>query len=518
MTSKINLFFGLLFFAVFVYFIFWGFNFIGNGSRTIFLLASIFGVFMAFNIGGNDVANSFGTSVGSKTLTISQALCIAAVFEVSGAVLAGSQVTNTIKKGIVNLENIFMQPNDFMFIMMSALIAAAVWLLIATKKGLPVSTTHSIVGAIVGSSLTFGFISEASKSPLLMVQWSKVGSIALSWVVSPLLGGIVSFSVYKVIKKYILDYNDVTQVKIDKLKKEKKDLKKQHKKYFESLSDTQKVICAEEMNRDAYTMKDPFFDPDDLDSDYYKKIYEIDLKKEALKTHKALEIGVPIVAASGTFVIGSMLFFKGLKNLNLSFTYLDKILILFMLSSAIWMVMFILAKTLRRTDLSKSTFMLFSWMQVFSACGFAFSHGSNDIANAVGPFVAIIDTLVNNEIVFASSVPSIVMFTFGVSLIVGLWFIGKEVITTVGTNLTKIHPASGLSAELAAAGVVMLASVFGLPVSSTHILIGAVLGIGVVNKETNWKLMKPIALAWIITLPISAIFSAVGFLVLRFIF
>lgn len=153
-------------------------------------------------------------------------------------------------------------------------------------------------------------------------------------------------------------------------------------------------------------------------------------------------------------------------------------------------------------------------MQVFTACAFAFSHGSNDIANAVGPFVAILDVIKENAIAAKASVPAPVMLTFGVSLIVGLWFIGKEVIQTVGTNLTEMHPASGFAAELAAAAVVMGASSLGIPVSSTHILVGAVLGIGIVNKNTNWKLMKPIGLAWVITLPAAACISALFFVVL----
>ena len=161
---------------------------------------------------------------------------------------------------------------------------------------------------------------------------------------------------------------------------------------------------------------------------------------------------------------------------------------------------------------------MFSWMQVFTAAGFAFSHGSNDIANAIGPFAAILEVLRTGAIGSQAAVPTIAMLTFGVALVVGLWFIGKEVIQTVGHNLTKMHPASGFSAELAAAGVVMLASVMGLPVSSTHILIGAVLGVGLVNRSTNWGLMKSIGLAWVITLPAAGLLSALAFIALNNIF
>ncbi|MDY6811509.1 MAG: inorganic phosphate transporter, partial [Actinomycetota bacterium] len=154
-------------------------------------------------------------------------------------------------------------------------------------------------------------------------------------------------------------------------------------------------------------------------------------------------------------------------------------------------------------------FLLFSWMQVFTASGFAFSHGSNDIANAIGPFVAILDTMANNAINPEAPIPPAAMLSFGVAMIAGLWFIGRRVIATVGRNLTTMHPASGFAAELSAAAVVMGATILGLPVSSTHILIGAVLGIGLVNRSTNWGLMKPIGLAWVITLPAGAILGAI---------
>ncbi|WP_297573488.1 inorganic phosphate transporter [uncultured Campylobacter sp.] len=518
-NSYLNVFFGGLLIGFIIYFLIWGFGFIGDGNKTIFVLSSLFGIFMAFNIGGNDVANAFGTSVGSGTLTLTQALCIAAIFEVGGAVLAGSNVTNTIKTGLVKLDDMGLDPHDFIFIMMSALIAAALWLLIATFKGWPVSTTHAIVGAIVGSSLTFGFIIEDPNIHILsLVKWGNLSKIVISWFLSPLLGGVVSYLVYKAIKYYILDYNVIAQAKIDNLKRKRRQLKKEHKEYFDSLSDREKVIVAEAMNRDALAMKSPFFEPSDLDSTYYKKMYAIDSKKENLKSHKALEIGVPIVAALGTFVIGSMVIFKGFKNLDLGLSLLQNFLILIMISSAVWMSMFILAKTLRKSNLSKSTFLIFSWLQVFTASGFAFSHGSNDIANAVGPFAAIFDTLRNGEIALTSNTQPIVLLTFGVALVVGLWFIGKEVIATVGTHLTKIHPASGLSAELSAAGVVMGASVLGLPVSSTHILIGAIIGIGLVNREANWRLMKKIGLAWVVTLPAAALLSSVGFILIRSLF
>ena len=485
----------------------------------LFLVSVFLGIFMAFNIGGNDVANSFGTSVGSGTLSIAQALCIAAVFEASGAVIAGGEVTSTIRSGIIDLSKMDVHPRDFIYVMMSALFAAGAWLLFASRKGLPVSTTHAIIGGIVGSGLTLGaLLNTAETSALWLVQWDKIGKIAISWVLSLILGGVISFGIFWLIKHYILDYNRYAQIKIDRIKREKKSLRKLHKKTFETLDDIQKIAYAEALNHDIYAMRDPDFDPSELDSEYYKKVIELDAKKEKLKSHKALEYGIPAVAGIGAFVISAMLIFKGLHNLNFGLTNFYNYLIIGMSTLITWLLMFIFAKTLRRSNLNKSAFLMFSWLQVLTASGFAFSHGSNDIANAVGPFAAIIDTMATNSINPSTPVPQQIMIMFAVALIAGLWFIGKEVIATVGTNLTKIHPASGFSAELASAVVVMAASVLGLPISSTHVLIGAILGIGLVNHSTNWSLMKPIGLAWIITLPVSALLSAFAFVLLRHVF
>lgn len=518
-SSKISLIFYGIFCGVTIYFLIWGFGFIGSGDKMLFLVSVFLGIFMAFNIGGNDVANSFGTSVGSGTLSIAQALCIAAVFEASGAVIAGGEVTSTIRSGIIDLSKMDVHPRDFIYVMMSALFAAGAWLLFASRKGLPVSTTHAIIGGIVGSGLTLGaLLNTAETSALWLVQWDKIGKIAISWVLSPILGGVISFGIFWLIKHYILDYNRYAQIKIDRIKREKKSLRKLHKKTFETLDDIQKIAYAEALNHDIYAMRDPDFDPSELDSEYYKKVIELDAKKEKLKSHKALEYGIPAVAGIGAFVISAMLIFKGLHNLNFGLTNFYNYLIIGMSTLITWLLMFIFAKTLRRSNLNKSAFLMFSWLQVLTASGFAFSHGSNDIANAVGPFAAIIDTMATNSINPSTPVPQQIMIMFAVALIAGLWFIGKEVIATVGTNLTKIHPASGFSAELASAVVVMAASVLGLPISSTHVLIGAILGIGLVNHSTNWSLMKPIGLAWIITLPVSSLLSAFAFVLLRHVF
>ena len=508
---NLNILFVVGFLAMVGYFMAWGLDYTNHNHVLIFILATVFGVFMAFNIGGNDVANSFGTSVGAGTLTIKQALIVAAVFEVSGAVIAGGEVTKTIRKGIVDLSTINVDPMQFVYIMMAALLAAAVWLLIATKKGWPVSTTHSIIGGIVGSSITLGFMAGGSDSAFALVKWDKIGTIAFSWVLSPVLGGLVAYTLFFQIKRYVLRFNEETVVELASIKKEKKKHKLEHKKAFQRLAELQQIAYTSAMARDAHTVRDGDFDPAELESDYYKELHKIEQRKSELNATHALETYVPIFAALGSMLIGGMLLFKGLKNMHLGLSSLDNYLIIGMIGAAVWLVMAIFAKTLKGKDLDKSTFLMFSWMQVFTASGFAFSHGANDIANAIGPFAAILDILRTGEVGSQAAVPTIAMLTFGVALIVGLWFIGKEVIQTVGHNLTKMHPASGFAAELAAAAVVMVASVMGLPVSSTHILIGAVLGVGLVNNNANWALMKPIGMAWVITLPAAGLISALAF-------
>jgi len=515
--DRFSLAFGILLVFTTLYFLIWGLDYTASGHAPVFLLATLFGIFMAFNIGGNDVANSFGTSVGAGTLTMKQALAVAAIFEVSGAVIAGGEVTSTIRGGIVKLDDMGGDPDQFMYIMMSALLAAGLWLLFASKRGYPVSTTHSIIGGIVGSAIAMGFVMQGGSSAFSLVQWDQITRIIMSWIFSPLLGGLVSFGLFYLIRKHILLYNERAEKQLDLIEKEKRSHTERHRRAFEKLDEIQQLSFAENEGG-LLDSGGSEFDTGDLHSVYKAELTQLQERESNLNAHRAIEYWVPLVAALGAVVIAAMLLFKGLANLDLQLTLVFKFLVIGMVGAAVWMGALIVSKTMRGQSLSRTTFQLFSWMQVFTACGFAFSHGSNDIANAVGPFAAILDVLRTGEIGSKAAVPTPVMVTFGVALIVGLWFIGKEVILTVGHHLTKMHPASGFSAELSAAVVVLMASMLGIPVSSTHILIGAVLGIGLVNRHTNWKLMKPIAMAWVITLPVAAGLSAIFFLLLRNIF
>lgn len=513
-----HLTFGGLMAVSFTAFAIWSFVYVDQPNHSLLLITAVaLGLFMAFNIGGNDVANSFGTSVGAGTLTIKQALLIAAVFEVAGAVIAGGSVTDTVRSGIVDLGAISLDPLQFVYIMMAALLGAAIWLLVATRMGWPVSTTHSIIGGIVGAALTLGLTQGVGGWE--MVQWDKIGQIALSWVLSPLLGGFFAWVIFGFIKKYILGYNEKVDAAMLEIKRAQEEERAEDDPHdgFQRITDLQQDAYANAMlQKKKFKLKK--LDPEAPESEYYRQVHKLDKKAKRQESHRALEVYVPVLAAVSAALITSMLLVKGLGNLDLGLSLVTTAAIIGMVAALTWVSVSIFARSLQKYELSRATFVIFAWMQVFTAAAFAFSHGANDIANAIGPFVAILDVLKTGAIGSEAVVPMPALATFGIALIVGLWFVGRKVIATVGHGLTKMHPSSGFAAEIAAAAVVMAASVLGLPVSSTHILIGAVLGVGMVNHSANWKLMRPIALAWIITLPISAAIGAVGVLGISAIF
>ncbi|OEW19166.1 MULTISPECIES: inorganic phosphate transporter [Campylobacter] len=499
--QKDNLIAFVIFIISAIAFVIWGFGYISQHQLILFILASIFGIFMAFNIGGNDVANSFGTSVGAKTVTIKQALIIAAVFELSGAIFAGAEVTKTIRSGIVIFPN-SLDPMLFVIIMLAALLSSGVWIFIATKKGLPVSTTHSIVGGIVGASIMMGLLKFDGIQTLSMVKWSEILRIAISWVASPLLGGIVAYIIYSYIDKKILKPSEKLN---DDLKNIKKERKKFKEKYFLNL----KTKSQEEQIKELSAIA---LDEEEQENNFYRnKMKEFKDQEKDIDIYSILKTHMPIIACIAAAIISAMFLFKGLNNVS-TLDILQNFWIIGIIGTISYVITFAIVKIVKKTELNKTTDRIFSWFQIFTASSFAFSHGANDIANAIGPFAAILDVLKNGTINATSPVPFAALAMFGVALVVGLWFLGKEVITTVGSKLATIRPTTGFSAELGASIVILLATQFGIPVSSTHILIGAILGIGVYNKNANWIMMKPIGLAWIITLPAAGIMAALVFL------
>ncbi|ENL6149341.1 inorganic phosphate transporter [Campylobacter jejuni] len=499
--QKDNLIAFVIFIISTIAFVIWGFGYISQHQLILFILASIFGIFMAFNIGGNDVANSFGTSVGAKTVTIKQALIIAAVFELSGAIFAGAEVTKTIRSGIVIFPN-SLDPMLFVIIMLAALLSSGVWIFIATKKGLPVSTTHSIVGGIVGASIMMGLLKFDGIQTLSMVKWSEILRIAISWVASPLLGGIVAYIIYSYIDKKILKPSE-------KLNDDLKNIKKERKKFKEEYFLNLKTKSQEEQIKELSAIA---LDEEEQENNFYRnKMKEFKDQEKDIDIYSILKTHMPIIACIAAAIISAMFLFKGLNNVS-TLDILQNFWIIGIIGTISYVVTFAIVKIVKKTELNKTTDRIFSWFQIFTASSFAFSHGANDIANAIGPFAAILDVLKNGTINATSPVPFAALAMFGVALVVGLWFLGKEVITTVDSKLATIRPTTGFSAELGASIVILLATQFGIPVSSTHILIGAILGIGVYNKNANWIMMKPIGLAWIITLPAAGIMAALVFL------
>ncbi|OEW12858.1 phosphate permease [Campylobacter sp. BCW_6876] len=499
--QKDNLIAFVIFVISTIAFVIWGFGYISQHQLILFILASIFGIFMAFNIGGNDVANSFGTSVGAKTVTIKQALIIAAVFELSGAIFAGAEVTKTIRSGIVIFPK-SLDPMLFVIIMLAALLSSGVWIFIATKKGLPVSTTHSIVGGIVGASIMMGLLKFDGIQTLSIVKWSEILRVAISWVASPLLGGIVAYIIYSYIDKKILKPSEKLNDDLKNIKKERKKFKEE---YFLNLKTKSQEKQIKELSAIA-------LDEEEQENNFYRnKMKEFKNQEKDIDIYSILKTHMPIIACIAAAIISAMFLFKGLNNVS-TLDILQNFWIIGIIGTISYVVTFAIVKIVKKTELNKTTDRIFSWFQIFTASSFAFSHGANDIANAIGPFAAILDVLKNGTINATSPVPFAALAMFGVALVVGLWFLGKEVITTVGSKLATIRPTTGFSAELGASIVILLAAQFGIPVSSTHILIGAILGIGVYNKNANWIMMKPIGLAWIITLPAAGIMAALVFL------
>jgi PiT family inorganic phosphate transporter len=409
---------------------------------VVFLsLAAVFGLFMAWGIGANDVANAMATSVGSGAITIRQAILIAAVFEFCGAVLAGGQVTATIRKGIIDASSLSGTPELLIYGMLAALLAAGIWLLIASWLGWPVSTTHSIVGAIVGFAIV-GIGMDA-------VQWGKVGSIVMSWVASPLLAGIIAYVIFTSVQRLILNTAD-------------------------PMSNARRYV--------------------------------------------------PIYMFLAGFMISLVTLLKGLKHVGLEFSTLESYLIAVGCGGIIMLLGILM---IRRVVFDPSADLdfhytnvekIFAVLMLITACSMAFAHGSNDVANAVGPVAAVI-SIVNSggELAQKSALPIWVLMLGGGGIVLGLTMYGYRVIATVGKKITELTPSRGFSAELAAATTVVMASGTGIPISTTHTLVGAVLGVGMARgiAALDLRVVRNIFMSWIITLPAGAILSILFFFMLK---
>jgi PiT family inorganic phosphate transporter len=469
-------------------------------ESILLALAVIFGFYMAWSIGANDVANAMGTSVGSGALTIKRAVIIAAVLEFSGAFFVGSHVSETIRKGIVDPIIFQNNPMDLVYGMTGALLAAAIWLQVATYFGWPVSTTHSIVGSVIGFGMVIGGTSA--------VDWSQVTSIVSSWVISPLLSGTIAFIIFTFMQRII------------------------------------------------YSNSDP------------------------VRTTKRI---VPAIVFIVFVILSLTMVFKGLKNLHLDLDFIEALGIACIVGSIAAVISHFLVKRIKteepdeqkrkqppmvvrslasaikhlekislsangrlkteaknilqkvkdardRADLNfrrervNAEYMaiqkIFVYLQILSASFVAFAHGANDVANAVGPLAAVVSVLKSGQVTMESQVPMWILGMGGVGIVIGLATWGWRVMETIGKKITELTPTRGFAAEFAAATTIVIASKLGLPISTTHTLVGGVLGVGLARGigALNLRIIGDIIVSWVITIPIGAGGAILFYYILKGIF
>ena len=409
-------------------------------------MACVFGFFMAYGVGANDVANAMGTSVGARAITIKKAIVIAMVFEFAGAYLAGGEVTSTIRSGIINADTAGFDTNPELLVygMLASLLAAGTWLLLASWKGWPVSTTHSIIGAIIG----FAVVGISADS----VEWGQVSSIVASWVISPVVSGSIAFILFLSVQHLVLD------------------------------------------------TEDPF----------------ANAKKY-----------IPGYIFLVGFTIAMVTLVKGLRHVGLDLNFGESVFYSILSGLVTMTIGYYLVSKIKEDPLEdpKNRFAslerLFGVLMIFTACSMAFAHGSNDVANAIGPLAAINGVIQSGGVFDTQSVLPVWILLLGAGgIVIGLATLGYRVIVTIGRNITELTPSRGFAAELAAATTVVIASGTGIPVSTTHTLVGAVLGVGIARGigALNLRVIGKIFLSWIVTLPVGAALSIVFFYLLRFIF
>lgn len=407
-------------------------------------LATLLGFYMAANIGANDLANAMGTSVGSGALTMKRAVIVSMVFNMAGAVMAGGHVTNTIRKGMIDPSLLAGSPEKLLLGMFAALLAAGIWVQIATHFGLPVSTTHSIVGAVVG----FGIIAVGFTA----VSWSTVIAIVVSWVISPLAGALIGGGIYLFIRKKIL-----------------------------------------------------------IRSNPYKQT----------------QIYAPWMLTLVFMILILSVIFKGLKNLHLNLSFPTAVLIALPVSILAGYLGKRLLSRLGgencrwiRGDDEEKVECVFLYLQIITACYVAFAHGANDVANAVGPLAAIFSVVKTRTVSMQVEVPVWMLAAGGAAVGGGLLAFGARVMQTIGRKITEITPVRGFSAEFGAATTILICSRLGLPVSTTHVLVGSVIGVGFMRGMgvLDLRVIRNILYSWFITLPFTLVLSMIIYKLLVMIF
>ncbi|MCC5451296.1 inorganic phosphate transporter [Rheinheimera sp. UJ51] len=410
----------------------------------LIILAAVFGFFMAYGVGANDVANAMGTSVGSKALTIKQAIIIAAIFEFAGAYLAGGSVTSTIRSGIIDSSFFVDTPEFMVFGMIASLLAAGTWLLAASYFGWPVSTTHSIIGAIIG----FAVVAAGSEA----VQWSKVGGIVGSWVVTPMLAGVLAYIIFMSAQRLIFDTDN-------------------------PLANAKRYV--------------PFY------------MFFAGLMMTLVTVQKGLKhVGLDISTANGFYIsIAVGLLVAVIGKIAISRIKIDP--------------------EADRHMQFNNVERIFGILMITTACCMAFAHGSNDVANAIGPVAAVVSVVTSGGEIAAKATLAVWVLPLGaIGIVIGLATLGARVIKTIGTAITHLTPSRGFAAELSAASTVVIASGAGLPISTTQTLVGAVLGVGLARgiAALNLGVVRNIFISWVITLPVGAGLAIVFFYILKAIF
>jgi len=412
--------------------------------EVLVVIAIIVGFYMAWNIGANDVANSMADAVGSRALTIFWAVILAGICEFCGAVLVGSHVTDTVRQGIIDTQAFTHNPRMLAHGMVCAMLAAALWLNLASYFGMPVSTTHSIVGAIIG----FGIL----QAGLGHIHWGKLGQIVASWFISPLAGGIMGFVIFKLISRYILS-----------------------------------------------------------------------VEKPAVAARK----GVPVCVFFTFSILILAIIYKGLKNLHLDLKGPEAIV----LSILGGLVAAGVSKLLIRRNQNCNDELpfeqqlvavekIFGVLVIITSCTVAFAHGANDVANAIGPLAAVVEIVKYNVIPEKVPVEMWVLALGGLGIVVGLATFGYRVMRLVGTKVTEITPSRGVAADLSTMATVLTCSKLGLPISTTHTLIGAIIGVGLARGITaiNRKVVASIFTSWIVTIPVSAGLTVLFYLIAKWLF
>ena len=413
-------------------------------GSILITITAVLGFLMAFGIGANDVSNAMGTSVGSGTITIKQAILIAMVFELAGAYLAGGEVADTIKSGIIQPEAFASSPETLVLGMMSSLCAAGVWLIVATRMGWPVSATHTIIGAVIG----FATISVGADA----IHWGELGSVIGSWFVTPILAGVIAYLIFINSQKLIFNRtNPLLQAK-------------RFGPMYMGITIFILVIVT-----------------------ISKGLKHVGLNLSGKETF-GISLGLALFAfVTGYFYFHSKFFEKRaqMQNAGEGFAGVEKI---------------------------------FSILMLLTACAMAFAHGSNDVANAIGPLASVESIISNGGAAEGKTVLAPwVLPLGGIGMVAGLAVMGRKVMATVGTGITELTPSRGFAAQFACAVTVVIASGTGLPISTTQTLVGAILGVGFARgiAALNLNIIRNIIVSWVITLPAGAVLSIIIYYILK---